>query len=124
MTGWSIFGSKEGQYNVTLKALDTGPSLDAVFRRPLAEEMDDYFEYKRMRELVRKHHDPLSRTAPASVPARVSSDPVVGTVDEPGLQTALERRASIVARGDTPVQEFLPLVGMQKLRMSEKPDGQ
>lgn len=124
MTGWSIYGSKEGQYDVTLKALDTGASLDDVFRRPCAEEMDDYFEYKRMSELVRKQRDPMSRAAPITRLACVSSGPDMNASDDPGLQTAIERRpASIIARSDLPAQEFLPLVGMQALRLTEKPDG-
>lgn len=57
ITGWSIYRSlttKDMIYEIKFERLSTETSMDLVLRRPFADEIEDYKEYKRLRQLHRE----------------------------------------------------------------------
>lgn len=64
---WSItFDSKIGNWNydIDFRRLQTEADMSAVLRRPYEDEVDDYKEYKRLRQLARADHGHLHRAGP------------------------------------------------------------
>ena len=79
--GWSISRkAKTGEmvYDINFKRLPSQLSVDAVLRRPFADEVEDYREFKRLREAARIKQAVASRARmPAGTPATpLSSDGV------------------------------------------------
>ncbi|KAI6793298.1 hypothetical protein KC356_g6615 [Hortaea werneckii] len=57
VSGWTVRTdpqSKQVVYEITFTRLASEPSMTEVQRRPFAEEVEDYKEYKRLRDLHRK----------------------------------------------------------------------
>jgi hypothetical protein len=54
VTGWSIASrNKEMVYEIHFRRLASEPSMEIVLRRPFSDEIEDYREYKRIRQAVR-----------------------------------------------------------------------
>lgn len=56
MTGWSVAKDpKTGklEYEIQFKRLNSELSMDVVLRRPFSDEVEDYREYKRLRQAAR-----------------------------------------------------------------------
>lgn len=56
VTGWSIKSDPKSNgmiYDISFKRLPNQPSMDSVLRRPWVEEIEDYKEYKRLRQVAR-----------------------------------------------------------------------
>lgn len=56
MTGWSITSdpkTKQMVYDIKFSRLASEPSMKQVLRRPYVEEVEDYREYKRLRQVHR-----------------------------------------------------------------------
>lgn len=75
VTGWSIHpspspDSKEMIYEVKFKRLPGEPSMEEVLRRPYADEVEDYKEYKRLRgeARARQERTPRAKKAVAIMP--------------------------------------------------------
>ncbi|TKX24971.1 SAD/SRA domain-containing protein 1 [Elsinoe australis] len=67
VSGWSIkqdFQTKAWTYNIQFERLPSQVPMTEVLRHPLAEEVDDYTEYKRIRQITRLSQNALYR-APA-----------------------------------------------------------
>ncbi|KAK3069756.1 hypothetical protein LTR53_011651 [Teratosphaeriaceae sp. CCFEE 6253] len=57
IAGWTIRPdpkTREMMYLISFKRLPDQPSMDEVLRRPWTEEVEDYREYKRLRQLARQ----------------------------------------------------------------------
>ena len=68
VVGWSIKSqgkSKDTTYEISFRRLENQASMDAVLRRPSADEVEDYKEYKRIRQAVRNAHNEAARPEPA-----------------------------------------------------------
>ena len=60
MTGWSIAPNdktKEMVYEIKFQRLASEPSMDVVMRRPYSDEVEDYKEFKRLRQLAREKQE-------------------------------------------------------------------
>ena len=60
VTGWSIAPNdktKEMMYEIRLQRLASEPSMDLVMRRPYSDEVEDYKEFKRLRQLARERQE-------------------------------------------------------------------
>jgi hypothetical protein len=54
VTGWSItLRNKDIVYDIQFKRLASEASMDMVLRRPFSDEIEDYREYKRIRDVMR-----------------------------------------------------------------------
>jgi len=65
--GWSVkcdSSTKTWTYDIQFQRLEQQVSMDKVLTRPLAEEVDDYMEYKRIREETRFSHNQFRRAKP------------------------------------------------------------
>ena len=58
--------TKEMVYLISFKRLPDQPSMDLVLRRPWIEEIEDYREYKRLRQLAREKHAEAAKAKSAS----------------------------------------------------------
>ena len=62
VTGWSItMRGKEMVYDIQFKRLASETSMDAVLRRPYSDEIEDYKEYKRIRNAIRLAHEEAAK---------------------------------------------------------------
>lgn len=60
VTGWAITRNahtKEMVYEISFKRLANEPSMDTVLRRPFSDEVEDYKEYKRLRQTLRAEQE-------------------------------------------------------------------
>lgn len=48
-------------YEVKFKRLASEPGMDVVLRRPYSDEVEDYKEYKRMRQIVRDQQEEAAK---------------------------------------------------------------
>ena len=58
--GWSIVRDRETKemvYEIKFKRLVTEPPMDTVMRRPYSDEVEDYKEYKRVRQIMRDRQE-------------------------------------------------------------------
>lgn len=68
VTGWNItYDQRERQWNYDInftRVVGDQVSMKKVLLRPSAEEVDDYVEYKRIRQEIRLNRNPLVRARP------------------------------------------------------------
>lgn len=65
VVGWSIAPNpktKEMIYDIRFKRLASEPNMDIVLRRPFTDEVEDYKEYKRLRQITRDRQQEAART--------------------------------------------------------------
>ena len=89
VTGWAVTmdpKKKEMVYEINFKRLGSEPSIDVVLRRPFSDEVEDYREYKRLRQMVRAKLDEVTQSKAATSPTlKFTSD---GTTDEDDVDTS------------------------------------
>ena len=75
--GWSVkkdAQSKKTVFTVVFKRLATEVSMDTVLCRPWSNEIDDYLEYKRLRQIARENEAKVNKsTSTASIDGTVDS---------------------------------------------------
>lgn len=103
VTGWSIAPdpkTKSMIYEVKFKRLSSEPSMEEVLKRPYADEVEDYKEYKRIRNEVRMRQDEAAKAKKAKrvvlmpeVLVHASQDGTDEWYDEDGDRDVHEGRA-------------------------------
>ncbi|KAG8623046.1 hypothetical protein KVT40_008022 [Elsinoe batatas] len=74
VSGWSIKQdqqSKAWNYDIRFERCLTELPMSEVLRHPVAEEVDDYTEYKRIRHVTRLTHNTFHRAKPLREPVRM-----------------------------------------------------
>jgi len=67
VVGWQIKYNavkKCCSYNIEFQRLESEPPMGDVLKRPVSDELDDYKEYKRLRQIARASKNQLSRARP------------------------------------------------------------
>lgn len=83
VTGWSICTdpkTKQMVYDIYFTRLSSEVSMDVVLRRPFADEVEDYKEYKRLRHVSRDPQEGSELKLNSAL--SISSDGTVDTLQE------------------------------------------
>ncbi|GAM91601.1 hypothetical protein ANO11243_096530 [Dothideomycetidae sp. 11243] len=101
VSGWKVKTdphTKVWIYDIDFVRLEGQRPMDQVLRHPLAEEVDDYTEYKRIRRLAAQNQNPLHRARPLVEPTRLNLRSPGAPVIQP-TTTNLDVEANPADRG-------------------------